>query len=550
MRIPKLSKASDSEHQKSEADNFSCLFCSHPVKNTSLSKYENHLVQRHNLEKHVQQTILDTFNGQKRNIEKKNDELFSMKSVRDVMESMEKINKEKIKGTFKKINKDKGLENPLNDLLAFVEKSEKDFNISENASKNMEHLEQVIIKSEEIVTERVEVPEVSLSLPDSDKYKCDECDKSYDRAAKLNFHTKKAHTNCHKTTSEERDASPKKPTMENQTDNVNTSGENKVDQEDNIDWTDYLIFDCKVCQTKMPSSMYPDHLLTWHSLSLSDYQQKTGDSGSCTPAEYQCLVCIAKIPWEKLSLLQHLGTHKLTVGQYQVIFAKAIEKQVVKQTEMVKKGKAESLPEKVDPTSNEAAENILERNVTKLVAEKKMECVVCQKEFSTNFKLQRHVKADHCDTSKATAVKSLKTEPTSPVTKDKFTCEICRDEFPGTDAKIKDHLSQKHCLTKEFYSTLYGSNSGKKSDEKSKDDSSLDDKFSCKECIFSSSRKSALTGHIQKYHELTDEISCCKRKFNTKWAIFVHLMESHKDNKEIFAKFQVWPGLEKYYKSK
>ena len=33
--------------------------------------------------------------GQKRNIEKKNDELFSMKSVRDVMESMEKINKEK-----------------------------------------------------------------------------------------------------------------------------------------------------------------------------------------------------------------------------------------------------------------------------------------------------------------------------------------------------------------------------------------------------------------------------------------------------------------------
>merc|ERR1712202_63950 len=166
----------------------------------------------------------------------------------------------------------------------------------------------------------------------------------------LNFHKKKAHTSCHKTTSEEKDKSPKKPTMEDQTDNVNTSGENKVDQQDNLDWIDYLIFDCKVCQTKMPSSMYPDHLLTWHSLSLSDYQQKTEDSGSCTPAEYQCLVCIAKIPWEKLSLLQHLGTHKLTVGQYQVIFAKAIEKQVVKQTEMVKKGKAESLPEKVDPT--------------------------------------------------------------------------------------------------------------------------------------------------------------------------------------------------------
>merc|ERR1719186_1713444 len=151
-----------------------------------------------------------------------------MKSVRDVMESMEKINKEKIKGTFKKINKDKGLENPLNDLLAFVEKSEKDFNISENVSKNMEHLEQVIIKSEDIVTERVEVPEVSLSLPDSDKYKCDECDKSYDRAAKLNVHKKKAHASCHKTTGEG-DESPKKPTMENLTDNVNTSGENKVD---------------------------------------------------------------------------------------------------------------------------------------------------------------------------------------------------------------------------------------------------------------------------------------------------------------------------------
>jgi len=295
--------------------------------------------------------------------------------------------------------------------------------------------------------------------------------------------------------------------------------------------------------------------MTWHSLSLTDYQQKTGDSGSCTPADYQCLVCIEKIPWQKSSLMQHLASHKLTIDQYQVIFDKAIRKQVDKQAEMIKKGKALVSPEKVESkSSEEPLEHVIK---DKPVTENKVECIICQKQFSTNFKLQRHMKTDHCDTSKASSVKTIKTETlpakeikteltTAETAEKKFKCQICKEEFIWTDSKIKDHLSQKHCLTKEFYFTLYETKSGKKVDEKSKDVSS-DDKFSCKECIFSSSRKMALTSHVKKYHEPGEEVTCCQARLTTKWAVFVHLMENHKENKEMFAKLQVWPGLEKYY---
>jgi len=543
MRIPKLSKSSDSEHNKSESDNLSCLFCSHPVKNANLARYENHLVQRHNLEKHIQQTILDTFNGQKRSLEKKNEELFSMKCVKDAMESIEKINKEKSKGTFRKTSKDKGVD-PFKDLLDFVEKSEKDIKVDRIFVENVRNIE---IKSEKSfsidTTENIE--EETQQPAEPTQYKCEECDKSYDRAAKLNFHLKRVHTETAKNNmQEEKDDGSK---------GQQGDSEGKTDD---LDWADYLIFDCKVCLTKMPSVMYPDHLLTWHSLSLADYQQKTGDSGSCTPAEYQCLVCIGKIPWNRSSLSEHLAAHKLTLDQYKVIFEKAIKKQVDKQTELIKKGKTESLPEMA---KSKSPEKVVEQGIKDITEkENKVECKICQKKFSTNFKLQRHMKTDHCDTSTASSVKANKTEQTllkdvkteiiAPETMDKkFKCQICKEEMMWTDLKIKDHLSQKHCLTKEFYFTLYETSSGKKSDDKPKESSS-DDKFSCKECIFSSSRKMALTGHVKKYHDPAEEVTCCKERLGTKWAVFVHLMENHKDkNKELFAKFQVWSGLEKYY---
>merc|ERR1719500_2427839 len=167
--------------------------------------------------------------------------------------------------------------------------------------------------------------------------------------------------------------------------------------------------------------------------------------------------------------------------------------------------------------------------------------MICQQYFSTNFKLQRHVKSDHCDTATAASIKA-EPSPAEPDIDKKFKCQICREEFSWSDSLIKEHLVQKHCLTKDFYFTLYDKKSGKKSEEKLKGKKSddkrketTDDKFSCKECKFSSSRKMALTGHTKKYHEPGEEVTCCKVKLVTKWEVFVHLMESHKDkNKEMF----------------
>ena len=543
MRIPKLSKPSDSEQSKSD-DNFSCLFCSHQVKNTNLNRYENHLVQRHNLEKHIQQTILDTFNGKMRNLDKKNEELFSMKYVKDAMESIEKINKEKIKGTFKKLGKEK-CEDPFKDLIDFVEQTEKEI-VLENKKGNVE------VKSEQNCSETDDMKEVeddsaqSASVESVD-YRCQKCDKRFDRGAKLKFHVKNVHTEDTRSA----EILPEDEKVEKSNEDEKKSKEGK---EDDSEWAEFLIFDCKVCLTKMPSTLYPDHLLTWHSLSLAEYEEKTGDSNNCSPAEYQCLVCIKKVPWLKSSLIDHLLTHKLTLDQYKVIFEKAIMKQIHKQTEMIKRGEDSSSPNKVwRELPNKECEASSKENSS---IEKKVGCTFCKKEFPTNFKLQRHLKTDHCSTvpesnnkeSKTDILmpKDVKMEPDESEAVDKnFKCQICRDEFLWSDSKIKEHLSQKHCLTKDFYFTLYEKNR----EEKLKESSS--DKFTCKLCTFSSSRKMALTNHTKKYHEPGEEVSCCNENLPTKWDVFVHLMESHKDkNKELFNKFQVWSGLEKYYTHK
>jgi len=544
MRIPKLNKALDSEQSRSD-DNFSCLFCSHQVKNTNLSRYENHLVQRHNLEKHIQQTILDTFNGKARNLDKKNEELFSMKYIKDAMESIEKINKEKIKGTFKKVAKEK-CEDPFKDLIDFVEQTEKEMALDNNV-KNVEVKTETNCSDKGDDKEEIEENSTQPTTEESVDYRCKKCDKTFDRGAKLKFHVKNVHTEDTKNAE-------------------SFSGDEKVEKfreeeriiegvkEDVHEWAEFLIFECKVCWTKMPSTMYPDHLLTWHSLSLADYQKKTGDNDHCSPAEYQCLVCIQKVPWQKSSMIDHLLTHKLTPDQYKVIFEKAIMKQIHKQTEMIKRGEDSSSP-KVGGAQlpNIDLEETSEENFP---IEKKVECTFCQKEFSTNFKLQRHLKTDHCNTVQESnlnspkndtfSAKDVKAEPNElEVVDKKFKCQICREEFLWCDSKIKDHLSQKHCLTKDFYFTLYE----KSYEEKGKESPS--DKFTCKLCTFSSSRKMALTNHTKKYHEPGDEVSCCKETLLTKWEVFVHLMENHKDkNKELFNKFQVWPGLEKYYTPK
>ena len=328
MRIPKINKSAEIEPQKNESGNSSCLFCSQPVKQANLAMYENHLIQRHNLEKNIQQVILDTFNSHKKPFDKKNDELFSFKSVKDVMETIEKITKEKHKGTFRSHTK-VDYTDPFKDLLAFVDDGEKDLI---NTRSDLEKLG--IGVSKPVLENKVPgtVHGLKESTPVSVKdeailYNCNSCDKSYDRAAKLKLHDKKVH-------SKNKEETNKTVIAADIVRNESEAPENTKESNDHV-WAEFLIFECKVCSTRMPSSMQSNHLLTWHSLSVSDYKSKTGDY-ILLPANYQCLVCLKELPWTKELLITHLPDHKLNLDQYYVIFDKAIKKQVDKQTEIIK----------------------------------------------------------------------------------------------------------------------------------------------------------------------------------------------------------------------
>ena len=130
--------------------------------------------------------------------------------------------------------------------------------------------------------------------------------------------------------------------------------------------------------------------------------------------------------------------------------------------------------------------------------------------------------------------RSKKRRPPQPLKK--FECNICKDVFLWKEPTITDHLYQNHSLTKEFYFNLYV-----------KGVENSEDKFNCNTCLFSCTRKSALTFHVNKYHSATEKRSCCKKKVKTKWDLFVHLIENHKNDKDLFAKMDMWQSLEKYY---
>ena len=68
----------------------------------------------------------------------------------------------------------------------------------------------------------------------------------------------------------------------------------------------------------------------------------------------------------------------------------------------------------------------------------------------------------------------------------------------------------------------------------------------CKTCKFKSNRKGALTFHISKYHDINEKIECCGKTFSSRWCLFVHLHDKHREERELYNKHQIWPGLDKY----
>jgi len=222
---------------------------------------------------------------------------------------------------------------------------------------------------------------------------------------------------------------------------------------------------------------------------------------------YQCLVCLASgLKWERRYLTEHLAIHKLTLVQYHNVFGPAIQRQLVKEKERTS-GKI--LPKK---DKNGKAEKDQKTPKEEIVAKDKEE------------------KIDIIAIAASPQAKSRR-QPLK-----KFECNICKEEFVWKEPNISDHLQQKHNLTKEFYFNLYV-----------KGAENSEDKFNCDTCMFNSTRKSALTFHVDKYHTAIEKRTCCKKGFKTKWDLFVHLIENHKNDKELFAKMDIWQSLEKYY---
>jgi len=174
---------------------------------------------------------------------------------------------------------------------------------------------------------------------------------------------------------------------------------------------------------------------------------------------YQCLVCLASgLKWERRYLTEHLAIHKLTLVQYHNVFGPAIQRQLVKEKERTS-GKI--LPKK---EKNDKAEKDQKTQKEEIVAKDKEE-------------FKKDVIAIAASPQSKSRRQPLK----------KFECNICKEEFVWKEPNISDHLQHKHNLTKEFYFNLYV-----------KGAENSEDKFNCDTCMFNSTRKSALTFHVDK----------------------------------------------------
>jgi len=309
--------------------------------------------------------------------------------------------------------------------------------------------------------------EPTTGTMNSMEHVCLICDKTFDRVAKLSSHMKKAHNEAEK--------KPNKREIKLITAEIKESAEEK--------------------KVNIKTKDVADHPEVEEVTADETAEVKVDEFGWAELAgcSYQCLVCLAMLPWRRSGLEQHLTAHKLSLGQYHGVFGPAIQRQIAKEKGV-----------------KEAKEQV------KGVKEAAKEVKEVVKEVKTTMASPRG-----------------KRPPQKPK---KFECAICKEEFMWTEAHVNEHLKEKHCLTKEFYFSLYV-----------KGVQSTEDKFNCDKCMFISTRKSALSFHTTKYHMETEKKSCCKKKFTTKWDLFVHLIENHKDDKDLFAKFDIWKSLEKYY---
>ena len=71
----------------------------------------------------------------------------------------------------------------------------------------------------------------------------------------------------------------------------------------------------------------------------------------------------------------------------------------------------------------------------------------------------------------------------------------------------------------------------------------------CKKCQFEvkagKEKTSQLHRHIATYHlPVIEPYQCCDESFETKWDLFIHLIENHRDEKHFFDKFRLGFNIE------
>ena len=418
--------------------NISCLFCHHKVSKSDSESYKNHLEEDHKLVKHVYESISETFYTE--------DNLTSLKCAQSIIDNLDEFDENE--------NWDEIVTNPFEDLLDVFRKS---IDMDSAQSK----------KNKQI------------------KFDCSKCEKSFERSTKLKAHMKVTHI----------DGKLEKLGFVDETDNVDDpkayDTNDTATEVSGHEWATFILLKCRECHVKIASNEKENHL-TEHHPSHMDVELLDVE------LQYQCLVCIANVEWNKESISAHLKSHKIKLDDYSKTYEVPIEKQIKKQTDLLKgeqdklKLLIEKKKEKENMKKEECKKETDKQDKRKNQSEKnKVPCDYCDKLFSTNFGLQRHLKNEH-----------MITEPIKKVIK----------------AEAIEPENEKPSNTQH----------------------------SCKICKFKSSSKGALTFHVSKYHEKKDNGKCCSKNFQSKWELFVHLQGTHKEDKDIYNKFQIWPGLEKY----
>ena len=89
-----------------------CLFCSVKVSENNSEFYRFHLRKTHNLDKHIEETISETFDGK---YFPQSGDIFLLKRVRDVVDS------DRPNRSIEMISDDIGADDPIGDLMKFID---------------------------------------------------------------------------------------------------------------------------------------------------------------------------------------------------------------------------------------------------------------------------------------------------------------------------------------------------------------------------------------------------------------------------------------------